>query len=145
MGRDEFIAAMNAKARQLGMLQTNFADPSGLSAENVSTVGDLHRLTKYIYEDRQFIFSITAGKEPGSIYVGDEFSGLINFNEIEDMESFIGGKVGETRAAGQTSISLHEVDLQGEERVLAVILLGSDGRTEDVEALLSYVQNRYGR
>lgn len=145
IGRDEFIEAMNAKARQLGMLQTHFADPSGLSAENVSSVGDLYRLTKYIYDQRRFIFSITAGEEPGSVYVGGEFDGLINFNEIEDMDSFIGGKVGETNAAGQTSISLHRLDFQGEERTLAVILLGSDGRTEDVESLLTYVQNRYGR
>lgn len=35
MERDTFIEAMNAKARQLGMMHTSFADPSGLSAENV--------------------------------------------------------------------------------------------------------------
>lgn len=145
MGRDTFIEAMNAKARQLGMMQTHFADPSGLSAENVSSLGDLYRLTKYIKENRSFIFELTAKEKIPSAYVGGEFDGLINFNEVEDMDSFVGGKVGETLAAGQTSISLHKVVLQGTERTLVVILLGSDGRTEDIMTLLSYAQNRFGR
>jgi D-alanyl-D-alanine carboxypeptidase len=145
MGREAFIEAMNAKARQLGMLNTQFADPSGLSAENISTIGDLYRLTKYIYENRSFIFEITANGKIPSAYVGGEFGGLLNFNEIEDMDSFVGGKVGETRAAGQTVVSLHRLMVRGEERVLAIILLGSQGRTADVETLLHHVQSRFDR
>lgn len=38
---DEFVARMNAKAIKLGMPNSKFADPSGLSALNVSTVGEL--------------------------------------------------------------------------------------------------------
>jgi len=145
LGRNEFIEAMNAKARQLGMLGTHFADPSGLSAENVSSVGDLYTLAKYIYDNRSFIFEMTANGSVPSAYVGNEFEGLMNFNEVKGLDNFIGGKVGETQAAGQTSVSLHRVTVQGEERVVVVILLGSDSRTEDVEALVSYVQQRYGR
>lgn len=145
IGREEFIEAMNAKARQLGMTHTQFADPSGLSADNISSIGDLYRLTKYIYENRSFIFEITANKKLSSAYVGGEFDGLINFNEVKDMDNFVGGKVGETLAAHQTSISLHMLKFQGEERTLAIILLGSDGRTEDIKTLISYVQNRFDR
>ena len=145
IGRDEFIEAMNAKARQLGMTHTIFADPSGLSADNISSIGDLYRLTKYIYENRSFIFEITANKELSSAYVGGDFDGLINFNEVEDMDNFVGGKVGETLAAHQTSISLHTLRFQGDERTLAVILLGSDERAEDIKTLISYVQNRFDR
>ena len=39
VGREEFIKAMNAKAVQLGMLNTTFTDPSGLDDGNVSTLG----------------------------------------------------------------------------------------------------------
>ncbi|MCB9816311.1 L,D-transpeptidase family protein [Candidatus Nomurabacteria bacterium] len=145
LGRDKFIEAMNAKARQLGMMHTRFADPSGLSAENISSVGDLYRLTQYIAKERNFIFEITAKKKLPSAYVGGEFAGLVNFNEVKDMDSFIGGKVGETLAAGQTSISLHKIKFQGEERTLVVIILGSDGRTEDIEALLAQVRYRFDR
>ncbi|MEC9083270.1 MAG: serine hydrolase, partial [Pseudomonadota bacterium] len=40
-GFDGFVAAMNAKAKALGMLQTRFVDPTGLSTDNVSTAADL--------------------------------------------------------------------------------------------------------
>ncbi len=144
LGREEFIDAMNAKARQLGMLNTNFADPSGLSADNISTLNDLYRLTQYIREQRSFIFEITVKDKLETAYVSDEFAGLVNFNEVEDLDNFRGGKVGETRAAGQTSISLHELNIQGTDRMVVVILLGSNSRTEDILELLSFVENRYG-
>ncbi|MEJ0038233.1 MAG: hypothetical protein WDO68_19490 [Gammaproteobacteria bacterium] len=43
-GKDVFVRAMNAKARALGMTQTHFDDPSGLSIENVSSARDLAKL-----------------------------------------------------------------------------------------------------
>lgn len=43
-GFDGFVAAMNAKAKELGMTGTRFVDPTGLSVENLSTAGDLVQL-----------------------------------------------------------------------------------------------------
>ena len=43
-GIASLVAAMNAKARTLGMSQTHFVEPTGLSSENVSTPHDLARL-----------------------------------------------------------------------------------------------------
>jgi serine-type D-Ala-D-Ala endopeptidase (penicillin-binding protein 7) len=43
-GRASFIDEMNAKARELGMRHTHFADPAGLSSRSVSTARDLHIL-----------------------------------------------------------------------------------------------------
>lgn len=40
-GSGLFIQAMNAKAKQLGLMQTRYVDASGLSPENVSSAGDL--------------------------------------------------------------------------------------------------------
>jgi len=143
LGRDDFIKVMNAKARQLGLMDTTFADPSGLSSDNISSIKDLFELTKYIYENKKFIFNITTGKKIASLYVGDEFGSLINFNEVEEMENFLGGKVGETEAAGQTSISLHRINVKGEERIIAVILLGSSDKAEDVKSLLTHAQSNF--
>lgn len=39
-----FIAAMNAKAKALGMTSTHFVEPTGLSPRNVSTARDLSKL-----------------------------------------------------------------------------------------------------
>jgi serine-type D-Ala-D-Ala endopeptidase (penicillin-binding protein 7) len=49
-GREAFIAAMNRKAVELGMFNTRFVDPTGLSSENVSTAQDLARMVKAAYE-----------------------------------------------------------------------------------------------
>jgi len=43
-GYAAFIAAMNAKARALGMTNTHFVEPTGLSPRNVSTARDLSKL-----------------------------------------------------------------------------------------------------
>lgn len=43
-GMDAFVAAMNSKAKALGMKDTRFADPAGLLAQNVSSALDLARL-----------------------------------------------------------------------------------------------------
>jgi D-alanyl-D-alanine endopeptidase (penicillin-binding protein 7) len=40
-GSNAFVAAMNAKAAELGMTRTRFEDPTGLSPNNVSTANDL--------------------------------------------------------------------------------------------------------
>lgn len=43
-GREEFIAAMNRKAVSLGLTDTHFEDPTGLTAANVSSARDLTKL-----------------------------------------------------------------------------------------------------
>ncbi|MDP1941682.1 MAG: serine hydrolase, partial [Gallionella sp.] len=43
-GMSAAVAAMNAKARKLGMLNTTFRDPTGLNSENVSTARDLVKM-----------------------------------------------------------------------------------------------------
>src|SRR3989344_398921 len=144
LGREEFIALMNQKARSLGMLHTNFADASGLSAENTSSLSDLFRLAQYIYTNRSFILEITANQNTASSYTGGEFGELVNFNKVETLDNFIGGKVGETIAAGQTSVTLHTISVKGKERVVAIIILGSENRNDDVRDLLKYAEERFG-
>ncbi len=145
IGREAFVAAMNEKAQNIGMANSQFVDPSGLLAGNTSSVGDLYTLVRYIHENRSFIFEITDTNRVANDYVGGEFDGLVNFNKIEDIDSFIGGKIGETTAAGQTSVSLHEVQIQGEERIVMVVLLGSEDRVTDAQSLLRYVENNFSQ
>lgn len=49
-GRPAFIAAMNEKARQLGMTETHFANSTGLSSQNVSTARDLAKMVNAAYQ-----------------------------------------------------------------------------------------------
>jgi D-alanyl-D-alanine endopeptidase (penicillin-binding protein 7) len=45
-GLGAFVAAMNAKAASLGMTDSHFVDPTGLSPENVSSARDLVKLVE---------------------------------------------------------------------------------------------------
>jgi D-alanyl-D-alanine endopeptidase (penicillin-binding protein 7) len=45
-GTEEFVAAMNRKARALGMHETHYVDPTGLDSGNVSSAEDLAKLVK---------------------------------------------------------------------------------------------------
>lgn len=45
-GYAAFIAAMNAKAKALGMTSTHYVEPTGLSTSNVSTARDLSKLVQ---------------------------------------------------------------------------------------------------
>ncbi|PJI47537.1 MAG: D-alanyl-D-alanine endopeptidase [Pseudomonas sp.] len=48
-GSKAFVAAMNAKAKSLGMSSTHYVEPTGLSIHNVSDANDLIRLAKAAY------------------------------------------------------------------------------------------------
>jgi len=144
VGRAKFVGHMNEKAQAIGLTNTNFADPSGLSSENTSTVRDLLGLIKYVYTTRQFIIDLTANQDLPTAYVSGEFGTLSNFNEVEGLDNFFGGKVGETTAAKQTSVTLHKIKVKGDERVIAIVLLGSESRNADVTELLQYATARFG-
>jgi D-alanyl-D-alanine endopeptidase (penicillin-binding protein 7) len=49
-GREAFVAAMNRKSQELGLADTQFADPTGLTASNVSSARDLAKLVAAAYE-----------------------------------------------------------------------------------------------
>ena len=49
-GISAFVAAMNAKAMELGMIGSRFSDSTGLSSSNVSTARDLAKLVMAAYQ-----------------------------------------------------------------------------------------------
>jgi D-alanyl-D-alanine endopeptidase (penicillin-binding protein 7) len=49
-GLEPFVAAMNAKAQALGMADSRFVDPTGLSSSNVSSARDLVRMVAAAHE-----------------------------------------------------------------------------------------------
>jgi len=49
-GREGFVAAMNRKATELGLNDTHFLDPTGLTAANVSNARDLTRMVAAAYQ-----------------------------------------------------------------------------------------------
>lgn len=144
VGREEFIARMNERALALGLFDTVFTDPAGLESTNVSSVHDLWWLIRYLNQHYPFIIELTRDAAAAPEGVSDAYSELTNFNLVETDDTFIGGKIGETEAAGQTSVTIHRLSFGGTTRDVVIVLLGSSGRTADVQALLSYLTDRFG-
>jgi D-alanyl-D-alanine carboxypeptidase len=143
MGRERFIEAMNQKADALGLSATVFTDPSGLDNGNQSSLRDLATLATYIYEQHRFIFTLSIEEEVVRAQRPDDFVDLENFNIVPDLTDLRGGKIGETTAAGQTSLTVHEVTVGDVVRPIVIVLLGSDSRDADVTAIHRYFTERF--
>ena len=61
-GINAFVAAMNRKARQLGMNDTQYAEPTGLSSRNQSSARDLATLVRAAHE-HQIIREFSTSRE----------------------------------------------------------------------------------
>lgn len=103
--RDEFIAAMNTKAKSIGMTNAYFADPSGLDYDNKATVQDIATMVsaanKYstiqeISSKKNLAFKVETKK--GTRLVKKPNTNHVILNEFSNI---ILSKTGTTLAAGK--------------------------------------------
>lgn len=127
-GRENFIKLMNKKSGELGMSQTVFFDPAGLSPLNQSTANDIRKLMKYIEEAHP---EILASTQP------TDFKGLKNINPFAGQANFLGGKTGYIEESKENLTSLFSVN---EQRIL-IVVLGAENRFKETQELLSYLTN----
>lgn len=143
IGENKFVEQMNEKAKTLGMAYTTFVDPSGLGAENFSTLKDLAKLAKYIYEKRKFLFDISLGREL-DIFGINELKDVKNYNEFINDERIMGSKNGETVAAGQTLLSVWRFKTSdNRERHMIIAVLGSKDRRQDGQILVNWLTENF--
>jgi len=90
MGVKKFVEKMNQKAREIGMKNTTFFNPTGLKdgGLNVSTAEDLAKLVKYILREKPEILRISTEK---TIY--DAPHSIFEI-KLLDNQKLIGGKTG---------------------------------------------------
>jgi len=143
LGRNRFISLMNQKARAIGMNESQFADPSGISGENKSSASDLFNLARYLYNNRHFILRMSAGEIIDSVYGEPIFPNLGNFNLFGSNSLFVGGKTGKTNIAKETFLGIFRLEFGGEERPVAIIILGSDDNRADAEKILNWLSLQY--
>ncbi|HEU4977493.1 MAG TPA: D-alanyl-D-alanine carboxypeptidase family protein [Solirubrobacteraceae bacterium] len=140
--RQRFVALMNARARQLGLRATHYANPIGLDQPgNYSTAEDLVKLALLLRRDR---FAREVMNRPSTIlYSGAHPRRIANRNTlVSEVASVDGVKTGHTHDAGYVlvgSATRHGVNV-----VSAV--LGEpteEARDADTLALLRYGLGRY--
>ncbi len=127
-GFDACIAAMNAKAKALGLSETRFEDPSGLSSGNVSSARDLVRLVNAAYQYRLIREFTTCNK--AAITYGRRVLRFHNTNRlVQNPRWEIGlSKTGFIADAGRCLV----MQCQVAKRNLLIVLLDSQGKLSRV-------------
>ncbi len=118
------VAAMNAKAHQIGMNDSIFADPTGLSPQNRATPNDLVRMVKAAYEYPEIReFSISTAYE---LRMGKHSVRYRNTNHLTSHADWQIGlqKTGYINAAGRCLVM--QAVIEG--RRVVMVLLDSIGR-----------------
>ena len=125
-GLEAMVQAMNAKAGQLGMTHTRYADSSGLDNSNVSTARDLTLLVAETQKQPLFhVLTTTPGFRVTNLATGREIA-FFNTNRLVRRESWdiALSKTGYTAAAGNCLIMQTTID----SRPLTIVLLDSWGK-----------------
>ncbi|MBI4193254.1 MAG: D-alanyl-D-alanine carboxypeptidase [Candidatus Colwellbacteria bacterium] len=128
-----FVERMNEKAKILGLSQTRFEDPVGLSPNNVSTVQDVAKLVRYIWNAHRERFEVTARP---SVVIRELTTGesrtMRTTIVFAGQKDFLGGKTGFTAAARENLVS---VFARGGAAVI-VVVLGAEDRFAETRILL---------
>ncbi len=140
-GLPAFVAAMNAKAVELGMTNSRFADPTGLSSANVSSARDLARLVVAAYQHpliREYSTDSHYVVEPGGASLEYRNSNGL----IENPEWAIGlQKTGYIAEAGRCLVM--QVNVAG--RPVVMVFLDSktkQSRLADADRIRKWLENR---
>ena len=132
---DMFISEMLRKAKSIGMDNTDIDDASGISASNTSTVRDLFKLSRYLFNTSTNILKVTK-LQSTTIDSSIQPYTITNHNHFSKNPNFIGGKTGYTNAARQTMLTIFNIDTYSEDKeAVAIIILGSEQRKEDILTL----------
>ncbi|NLJ83362.1 MAG: D-alanyl-D-alanine carboxypeptidase [Halanaerobiaceae bacterium] len=131
-----FAELMNEKAREMGALNSNFVNPSGLpDSAHYSTAYDLAMIMRYALQNEKFR-EITGTKQKTIPWADNDWGrGLRNHNKLLwQFDDITGGKTGYTKAAGRCLIASAIKD--GRE-VVAVVLNDPDDWL-DIRKLLDF-------
>lgn len=124
-GLPAFARAMNAKARALGMYDTHFVEPTGLSSQNVSSPRDLVRMIRAAGQ-RPLIHRYSTDTEY-QVRVGngrvEQFRNTNALVRNDDWDIKV-SKTGYINEAGECLVMLTRVN----GRDLAIVLLNSQGK-----------------
>ncbi len=139
-GLTRFVEAMNAKARLLGMDDSHFADPTGLSSLNRSSASDLVRLVKAAYEhDVIREYSVSGELD---LAVGKRTVSYRNTNRLTDNPEWDIGlqKTGYISAAGRCMVM--QAVIEGK-RVVMIFLdsVGKHSRLGDAQRIRDFLES----
>jgi len=129
-GRDQCIAAMNRKAKTLGMIDSRFVDPTGLGVMNSSTAYDLIKMVR----TAEHYDEIVNASKMSEVKIHKKKKTLVfkNTNPLVSTHNFIVSKTGYIRASGGCIVML--VNTKIGQRIV-VLLNSKNTKTRIPEAV----------
>ena len=125
-GMKQFVTQMNAKAAELGMRHSRFADPAGLNVENMSTASDLVKMVAAAYGYPLIRQASTTRRLEVYPYAGRGPLTYGNTNRLLKNESWdiALSKTGYINEAGRCLVM--QANIEGES--VSIVLLNSFGK-----------------
>jgi len=138
----DFVAAMNQKARLLGMDNSLFLNPAGLNDDAYSTVEDLVKLIDYSLNYDE-IWNISAEK---NIIVESSDKKIVHYSVSTNqllgvLPDILGGKTGYTDGALECLILI--IRLPDYPSKIVSVVLGSHDRFGDTKKLIDWTRQAY--
>ncbi|MDD5341328.1 MAG: serine hydrolase [Patescibacteria group bacterium] len=150
ISEEKFVELMNKKAQELGLTNTQFSDPTGLSSGNKSTASDITKLLnialanpaiqkatsldKYGFTVK---YSVKGVEKTRDVKIGNTDLLLGGYLNV------IGGKTGHVEEAGYCFAT----KIKGEKNQdVIIVVLGSDSnfnRFQDVKAVADWIFSNY--
>jgi D-alanyl-D-alanine endopeptidase (penicillin-binding protein 7) len=142
-GSEAFVRRMTEKARELGLTNTTYADPSGLLAANVSSAYDMAKLITYVSGDERI--SSIMRKQYHSVAIGRQTIQVHSTNRLVmqgdvDVQA---GKTGFISKAGYCLATLLRLPQGGPQ--VAVVVLGAKsnaGRFMETRHLFDWLSSK---
>lgn len=140
MNLSTFISKMNKKAEGLGMIHSQFTNPSGLhSPGHFSTAYDLGVLTRYALQNPLFREIVKTRTSVVTDITGTKKHNLYNINKLVQEGYADGVKTGTTPQAGENVIASR---VENGHRVIVVVVSSPD-RFGEAKKLLQYSFKNY--
>lgn len=141
-GMPAFLSAMNVKAQSLGMRDTRFEDPTGLSSNNVSTAHDLAKMVAAAY--RYPLIREFSTTSESTVDVGGRELAFRNTNPLVKNSAWDVGlsKTGYIHEAGKCLVMQARVA----EKPVVIVLLDSAGkltRVGDANRIKRWMENTH--
>jgi len=148
-GTEVFVDAMNRRARDLGLVDTRYNNPSGLDDASgryggVGTTEDMARLMAYVWEQHPEAFDSTTTYSAHFTSEDGFVHEAVNTNEyVDESRGLLGSKTGYTKEAGGNLAVIYDA---GMDHPVVVVVLGSsiDGRFSDVRTLTDATNDYIG-
>ncbi|MDP3954382.1 MAG: D-alanyl-D-alanine carboxypeptidase [bacterium] len=133
----DFVLEMNKKALELGMVNTRFNDPAGLSDDAFSTASDLVKLVNHARDYDQIWEIMRIQTADITSIDANIVHRIVNTNKLlGEIPGIIGGKTGFTDGAGGTMLLVAE----HENSELISIVLGTENRFGEIKQLIEWAK-----